>query len=83
MWLLDLSSQEFLKGLRLFFDPWDVQFSMIKATSFGITVTAVGCSFGFHTRGGAEGVGRATTSAVVVSSMVILVLDAFWAAVLL
>ena len=56
---------------------------MIKSVSFGITVTAVGCAFGFHTRGGAEGVGKATTRAVVVSSMIILVLDAFWAAALL
>ncbi len=83
MALLDMSSPEFLKGLRLFFDPWDVQFSVIKSISFGITVTAVGCSFGFHTRGGAAGVGRATTQAVVISSMIILVLDAFWAATLL
>lgn len=83
MWLLDMSSGEFLKGLRIFFDPWDIQFSVIKATTFGITVTAVGCAFGFHTRGGAEGVGRATTNSVVIASMVILVLDAFWAAVLL
>jgi phospholipid/cholesterol/gamma-HCH transport system permease protein len=81
--LLDMSSAEFLKGLRLFFEAWDVQFSIIKSTTFGITVTAVGCSFGFHTRGGAEGVGIATTRSVVVASMVILVLDAFWAAVLL
>lgn len=81
--LLDMSSAEFEKGLRLFFEPWDLQFSMIKSVSFGITVTAVGCAFGFHTRGGAEGVGKATTRAVVVSSMIILVLDAFWAAVLL
>ena len=81
--LLDMSSPEFLKGLRLFFEAWDVQFSMIKSVTFGITVTAVGCSFGFHTRGGAEGVGLATTRSVVVASMVILVLDAFWAAVLL
>ena len=83
MALLDMSSHEFLKGLRLFFDSWDVQFSAIKAITFGITVTGVGCSFGFHTRGGAEGVGQATTRTVVISSMVILVLDAFWAAVLL
>ena len=83
MSLLDMTSPEFLKGLRLFFEPWDVQFSMIKSVSFGITITAVGCFFGFHTRGGAEGVGLATTRAVVMSSMIILVLDAFWAAVLL
>ncbi|NNF27986.1 MAG: ABC transporter permease [Gemmatimonadetes bacterium] len=81
--LLDMSSAEFLKGLRLFFEPWDVQFSAIKSISFGITVTAVGCSFGFHTSGGAAGVGKATTQAVVISSMIILVLDAFWAATLL
>jgi phospholipid/cholesterol/gamma-HCH transport system permease protein len=83
MALLDLSSAEFIKDLRLFFEPWDVQFAAIKSITFGMTVTSVGCSFGFHTRGGAEGVGQATTRAVVISSMIILVLDAFWAAVLL
>ncbi|MFG1691372.1 MlaE family ABC transporter permease [Gemmatimonadota bacterium] len=81
--LLDMSSPEFMKGLRLFFDPYDVQFAAIKSLSFGFTVTSIGCFFGFSTTGGAEGVGRSTTRAVVVSSMVILVLDAFWAAVLL
>ncbi|MFQ5538274.1 MAG: MlaE family ABC transporter permease [Gemmatimonadota bacterium] len=83
LYLLDMSSPEFLKGLRLFFRPWDVEFSIIKSISFGLTVTAVGCFFGFHTAGGARGVGVATTRAVVVSSMIILVLDAFWAAALL
>lgn len=81
--LLDMSTPEFMKGLRLFFEPFDVQFAVIKSFSFGLTVTGVGCFFGFHTTGGAEGVGRSTTRSVVISSMVILVLDAFWAAVLL
>lgn len=83
MSLLDISSPEFVRGLRLFFDDWDVWFSAIKSVTFGITVTGVGCFFGYHTRGGAEGVGSATTRTVVVASMIILVLDAFWAAVLL
>jgi phospholipid/cholesterol/gamma-HCH transport system permease protein len=83
LWLLDMSSQQFMRGLRIFFEPWDVQFSMIKSVSFGIVVTSVGCSFGFHTEGGAEGVGNATTRAVVIATMIILALDAFWAAVLL
>lgn len=83
MYLLDMSSHEFVKGLRLFFEAWDVWFAVIKSATFGLTVTAVGCFFGFHTTGGAEGVGRSTTQAVVASSMIILVLDAFWAAVLL
>ena len=81
--LLDMSSHEFLKGLRLFFEPWDLWFSAIKSLTFGLTVTSVGCFFGLHTTGGAEGVGRSTTRAVVASSMIILVLDAFLAAVLL
>ncbi len=83
LWLLDMSSPEFLKGLRLFFEPWDVEFALIKSVSFGITVTGVGCSFGFNTLGGAEGVGRSTTRTVVVAIMIILALDAFWAATLL
>lgn len=81
--LLDMSSPEFIRGLRLFFEPFDVQFALIKAVTFGLTVTGVGSFFGFHATGGAEGVGVATTRAVVVSSMIILVLDAFWAATLL
>jgi len=81
--LLDMSSQEFQKGLQIFFRPWDVQFSMIKSVSFGLTVTIVGCSFGYHCRGGAEGVGTAATRAVVIATMILLALDAFWAAVLL
>ena len=83
MYLLDMSSPEFLKGLRLFFQPFDVWFSAIKAVTFGVTVTSVGCFFGLHTTGGAEGVGRSATQTVVVSSMIILVLDAFWAVALL
>lgn len=81
--LLDMSTPEFVRGLRLFFRPFDIQFSLIKAASFGVIVTAVGCFYGFHTTGGAAAVGRSTTQAVVVSSMLILVLDAFWAVVLL
>ncbi|MGI9628394.1 MAG: MlaE family ABC transporter permease [Longimicrobiales bacterium] len=81
--LLDMSSAEFVKGLRLFFEPWDVWFAVIKSLSFGATVTGVGCFFGFHTSGGAEGVGRSTTRTVVFSSMIIVFLDAFWAATLL
>jgi phospholipid/cholesterol/gamma-HCH transport system permease protein len=81
--MLDMSSYEFVRGLRLFFTPFDVQYSLLKAGSFGFAVTALGCFFGFHTLGGAEGVGRSTTRAVVAASMLILVLDAFWAVTLL
>ncbi|HSJ24484.1 MAG TPA: ABC transporter permease [Longimicrobiales bacterium] len=81
--LLDMTTPEFVRGLRLFFQPFDVTFSLIKAASFGLAVTTIGSFFGFHTSGGAAAVGTSTTQAVVVSSMLILVLDAFWAVVLL
>ncbi len=81
--LLDMSSAEFVRGLRLFFEPFDVRYSLVKSASFGLAVTSIGSFFGFLTAGGAEAVGRSTTQAVVVSSMLILVLDAFWAVVLL
>ncbi len=81
MGLLDLSSAQFLKGARLFFDDFDVRYGLVKAASFGVAVTAVGCACGLQTRGGAEGVGAAATRAVVTSAVLILVLDAFWAVV--
>lgn len=81
--MLDLSSAEFVRGLRAFFVPFDVAYSLIKAASFGLAVTSIGCYFGYHTRGGAEAVGRSTTQSVVLASMLILVLDAFWAVTLL
>ncbi len=83
LWLLDMSSAEFVRGLRLFFEPFDIQFAVIKSLSFGLIVTGVGSFYGFHAKGGAGGVGVAATRAVVVSSVLILVLDAFWAVVLL
>ncbi|HEU0016017.1 MAG TPA: ABC transporter permease [Longimicrobium sp.] len=81
--MLDMSTQQFIRGLRLFYEPFDITYSVIKATSFGFVITIIGCYQGFNTRGGAEGVGVATTRAVVISGMLILVLDAFWAATLL
>jgi phospholipid/cholesterol/gamma-HCH transport system permease protein len=81
--MLEMSSAEFVRGVRVFYVPFDLTYSLIKATSFGIVVTLIGCFQGFTTEGGAEGVGISTTRAVVISSMLILVLDAFWAVVLL
>jgi phospholipid/cholesterol/gamma-HCH transport system permease protein len=79
--LLGLSSPEFIKGARLFFDHFDVRYGLVKAASFGLAVTIIGSVAGLRTQGGAQGVGRATTQAVVRSAVAILVLDAFWATV--
>jgi phospholipid/cholesterol/gamma-HCH transport system permease protein len=81
--LLQLSTPEFIKGLKIFYQFKDVWFGLYKSATFGFTIALVGCIVGLRTRGGAEGVGRATMRAVVYSAILILVLDAFWAVVLL
>ncbi len=60
----------------------DIWYGLIKALVFGAVVGLIGCYKGFHTEGGAEGVGKATTGAVVVSCMLILILDYFLSALL-
>jgi phospholipid/cholesterol/gamma-HCH transport system permease protein len=79
--LLDLSSADFVKGMRLFFTDFDVRYGLVKAASFGAAVTLIGCMHGVRASGGAQGVGQAATRAVVYSATMILVLDAFWAVV--
>lgn len=81
--LLDLSTAEFVKGLEIFYKFKDIWYGLVKAASFGMAVTLIGCLQGLGTSGGAAGVGRRTTLAVVYGCEAILVLDAFWAVVLL
>ena len=60
-----------------FMDLTDVFSGLLKAAVFGFLLAAIGCLQGFYTSGGAEGVGRSTTSAVVVASVAILLADFF------
>lgn len=60
----------------------DVLSGLIKATVFGFIVTLMGCYHGYHSRGGAQGVGAATTYAVVSASIMILLFDAALTSVL-
>jgi phospholipid/cholesterol/gamma-HCH transport system permease protein len=72
----------FIEGGRLFFRPFDVVFGVIKSFMFGFIITSVACYKGYYTGGGAEGVGRSTTEAAVLSCVFILFAD-YLAAVLL
>ena len=75
-----VSSADFEAGLRLAFTPFQVVYSLIKATAYGGAIAFV-CSFeGYSADAGAEGVGSATAKAVVISSITILVLDGVIAA---
>ena len=53
----------------------DVYSGLIKSAVFGLIIAVIGCYKGFYTQGGAEGVGKATTAAVVVAMMLILIID--------
>jgi len=78
----DVSAAAFSEGLRLAFTPFQIVYSIIKATIFGGAI-AFFCSYeGFTTTAGAEGVGRSTAQAVVITSVAILVLNALTALLL-
>ncbi len=81
--LLELSTPEFFKGAKLFYQFKDIWFGLVKSASFGAAVAIMGAMMGLRTAGGAQGVGRSATRAVVLGCEAILVLDAFWALVLL
>ena len=80
---MDITSTEFLRGMRAFFHPWDAWFGLIKGIFFGFAITSISCYKGYYTEGGANGVGKSTTSSVVISCVVIVFLDYFLAAILL
>ena len=60
-----------------YLDMNDLWSGLIKAAVFGLILTLTGCVRGYYTSGGAEGVGRSTTAAVVSASLIILLTDFF------
>ena len=79
---VDISSETFLNGFRHSFNFRDFNNGMIKAGVFGFMIGLVGCYEGFNTKGGAEGVGLATTTSVVISMVLILVFNFIFAVIL-
>lgn len=74
---LGIDPNVFWRRVWLYVDPADIWNGLIKAGCFGVIIAVVGCYRGFHAAGGAEGVGRATTQAVVIASVTILISDYF------
>ena len=69
---LGFNSYAYIKSTADFLQLGDVTSGLIKAAVFGFIITLMGCYHGFHSKGGAQGVGRATTNAVVSSAILIL-----------
>jgi phospholipid/cholesterol/gamma-HCH transport system permease protein len=78
-----LGKDAFLYGAGLFWHSWDMFYSLAKGVSFGFVIPLVASHMGLSTRGGAEGVGRSTTSAVVFMTLAVLFLDAMFPPLLL
>ncbi len=69
---LGFSPYAYLRSTVEFLEISDVTSGLIKASTFGFVVTIMGCYHGYNSKGGAQGVGSATTSAVVTASILIL-----------
>lgn len=79
VYTLNMAPPTFTVRLRSWVDWDDVWTGLAKAAVFGAIIAIVACYKGFYTSGGARGVGQATTSAVVVASVAILVSNYFLA----
>jgi phospholipid/cholesterol/gamma-HCH transport system permease protein len=75
--LLGMNSHEYWSTAWQILAFQDVFMGLVKPLLFGFIISTVGCYYGITARGGTQGVGRATTQAVVASSVFILLVDFF------
>lgn len=67
------TTEEYLLGLRAFFDPFHIKYALTKTVVFGFLIVSVSSFYGYYVKGGSLDVGRASTQAVVSSSVTILI----------
>ena len=72
---LGFNAANYLQSTFDFMETLDVVSGLVKAAVFGMIISIMGCYHGYHSQGGAQGVGKATTNAVVSSSILILFFD--------
>jgi phospholipid/cholesterol/gamma-HCH transport system permease protein len=78
-----LTNADFVLGATTYYRAFDGYYSLIKSFFFAVALTIIPCYMGFNAGQGAEGVGKATTGAVVSASVTILLLDVVLAKLLL
>ena len=79
--MLDLTPNAYLTETVRFLELRDLVWSFVKSASFALLIAWIGCLRGFQVRGGADSVGRATTSAVVSSLFLIILADSMFAVI--
>jgi phospholipid/cholesterol/gamma-HCH transport system permease protein len=79
---LDIPTSVFMNDIYTYVDIKDFMHGFLKTFAFAFMIATVSCYKGMTTKGGAEGVGKATTEAVVASMVLVMVIDYFISAVL-
>jgi phospholipid/cholesterol/gamma-HCH transport system permease protein len=77
VYLYDINPYLFIEKMKDFTELRDIFGGLCKSFVFAILIISISSYFGYTAKGGAEGVGRATTTAVVVASVMILIVDYF------
>jgi phospholipid/cholesterol/gamma-HCH transport system permease protein len=78
-----ISADEYDKGLFTQFIPYNTFFALVKAYTFAFLISSISSYYGYHVKGGALEIGRASTRSVVVSCITILLADYVLSALLL
>tara|TARA_B100000787_G_scaffold89674_1_gene66291 strand:- start:665 stop:952 length:288 start_codon:yes stop_codon:yes gene_type:complete len=71
----NITTADFMFGLKYEFIPFYITYAIIKTIFFAFIISTVSAYFGYHTKGGAIAVGKASTAAVVASSILILLFN--------
>ena len=75
---LELTATAYWNEIQKAVKPWDVSSGLLKSVLFAAAITLIACQQGLATEGGAEGVGRRTTSAVVTTLFALIMIDALF-----
>jgi phospholipid/cholesterol/gamma-HCH transport system permease protein len=78
-----LDAATYQQGLRINVDVYNIRFAFYKAYTFAFIVSSISCYYGYHVKGGAVEIGKASTNAVITSCILILLADYGLAAILL
>ncbi len=70
-----VSISDYINGLKMFFNPFYITYSLIKVTVFGFLISSISSFSGYYMSGGSVEVGKASTKAVVTSSIFILMFN--------
>ncbi len=69
------SIEDYIRGIRMDFDPFDVQLMFIKSFAFAFIISSISCYMGYYVKGGSVEIGKASTQAVVYSCIFVLLAD--------